>query len=58
MALCDRFSNTTKADQAQSAMISVRQGKNESAHDFSLRFEVVLDKILAYDETWVKNWFV
>ena len=58
VALCDRFSNTTKADQAQSTLMSIRQGKNESAHDFSLRFEAVLDKIPAYDETWVRNLFV
>ena len=58
MALCDRFSKMTKADQAQSALMSIRHGKNESAHDFSLRFEVVLDKIPAYDETWVRNLFV
>ena len=58
VALCDRFSNITKADQAQSALMSGRQGKNESTHDFSLRFGAVLDKILAYDETWVRNLFV
>ena len=58
VALYDRFSNTTKADQAQSALMSIRQGKNESAHGFSLRFEAVLDKIPAYDETWVRNLFV
>ena len=38
--------------------MSLRQGKNESAHDFSLRFEAVLDKIPAYDKSWVKNLFV
>ena len=38
--------------------MSIRQGKNESAHDFSLRFKAVLDKIPAYDETWVRNLFV
>ena len=57
-ALYDRFRNTTKADQAQSALMSIRQDKNESAHDFSLHFEAVLDKIPTYDETWVKNLFV
>ena len=57
-ALCDRFRNSTKADQAQSTLMSIRQGKNETAHDFSLRFEAVLDKIPAYDETWVRNLFV
>ena len=57
-ALCGRFRNDTKADQAQSTLMSIRQGKNESAHDFSLRFEAVLDKIPAYDETWVRNLFV
>ena len=34
------------------------QGKNESAHDYSLRFEAVLDKIPAYEESWVRNIFV
>ena len=57
-SLCGRFRNDTKADQAQSALMSIRQGKNETAHDFSLRFEAVLDKIPAYDETWVRNLFV
>ena len=32
--------------------------KNESAHDYSLRFEAVLDKIPVYEESWVKNIFV
>ena len=36
----------------------MRQGKNESAHDYSLRFEAVLDKIPVYEESWVRNIFV
>ena len=36
----------------------MRQGKNESAHDYSLRFEAVLDKIPVYEESWVKNIFI
>ena len=57
-SLCDRFGNTTKADYAQSQLSSMRQGRNESAHDYSLRFEAVLDKILVYEESWVRNIFV
>ena len=57
-SLCDRFGNTTKADYAQSQLSSMRQGKNESAHDYSLRFEAVLDKIPVYEESWVRNIFV
>ena len=57
-SLCDRFGNPTKADYAQSQLSSMRQGKNESAHDYSLRFEAVLDKIPAYEESWVRNIFV
>ena len=57
-SLCDRFGNPTKADYAQSQLSSMRQGKNESAHDYSLRFEAVLDKIPAYEESWVKNIFI
>ena len=57
-SLCNRFGNTTKADYAQSQLSSMRQGKNESAHDYSLRFEAVLDKIPAYEESWVRNIFV
>ena len=57
-SLCDRFDNPTKADYAQSQLSSMRQGKNESAHDYSLRFEAVLDKIPAYEESWVKNIFI
>ena len=36
----------------------MRQGKNEMAHDYALCFEVVLNKILAYEESWVRNIFV
>ena len=36
----------------------MQQGKNESAHDYSLHFEAVLDKIPAYEESWVRNIFV
>ena len=32
--------------------------KNESAHDYALRFETVLEKIPCYDESWVRNLFV
>ena len=57
-SLCDRFGNPTKVDYAQSQLSSMRQGKNELAHDYSLQFEVVLDKIPAYEESWVRNIFV
>ena len=36
----------------------MRQGKDESAHDYSLRFEAVLDKIPVYEESWIRNIFV
>lgn len=58
VALYELLKNTTKADQAHSALMSVHQGKNESAHDFSLQFEAVLDKIPDYDDTRVRNLFV
>ena len=57
-SLCDRFGKPTKADYAQSQLSSMRQGKNESAHNYSLRFEAVLDKIPVYEESWVRNIFV
>ena len=57
-ALCDRSNNTTKAYQAWSVLMSIRQGKNEFVHDSSLWFEAVLDRIPAYDETRVRNLFV
>ena len=57
-SLCNCFGNPTKADYAQSQLSSMRQGKSESAHDYSLRFEAVLDKIPVYEESWVKNIFV
>ena len=57
-SLCGRFGNTTKADYAQSQLSSMRQGRNETAHDYALRFEVVLDKIPAYEESWVRNIFI
>ena len=53
-----RFGNDTKTEQAQSQIMSMQQGKNESAHDYELRFETVLEKILCYDESWVQNLFV
>lgn len=58
VALYVRFSNNIKVDQALPALMSICQGKNESAHDFPLCFEVGLDKISAYNKTWVKNLFV
>ena len=57
-SLCGRFGNTTKADYAQSQLSSMRQGGNETAHDYALHFEAVLDKIPAYEESWVRNIFV
>ena len=36
----------------------MQQGKSETAHDYALRFETVLEKIPHYDESWVKNLFV
>ena len=38
--------------------MAMQQGKNESAHDYALRFETVLEKIPCYDESWVRNLFV
>ena len=34
------------------------RGKTESAHDYALRFETVLEKIPRYEESWVRNLFV
>ena len=56
--LIERFGNITKKEFAQSSLMSIRQGKNESAHDFAMRFEAVLDKVPQYDQTWVKNIFI
>ena len=36
----------------------MQQGKNETIHDYALRFETVLEKIPHYDESWVRNLFV
>ena len=38
-------------------MMNFSQGKNESADDFWLRFEAILNKTLAYEETLVENLF-
>ena len=57
-ALRHRFGNDTKTEQAQSQIMSMQQGKNETAHDYALRFETVLEKIPCYDESWVRNLFV
>ena len=57
-ALRHRFGNDTKTEQAQSQIMSMQQGKNETAHDYALRFETVLEKIPCYEESWVRNLFV
>ena len=57
-ALRHRFGNDTKTEQAQSQIMSMQQGKNETAHDYALRFETVLEKIPQYEESWVRNLFV
>ena len=57
-ALRHRFGNDTKTEQAQSQIMSMQQGKSETAHDYALRFETVLEKIPRYDESWVRNLFV
>ena len=57
-ALRHRFGNDTKTEQAQSQIMSMQQGKNETAHDYALRFETVLEKIPNYEESWVRNLFV
>ena len=56
--LLNRFGNTTKKEFAQSSLMNIRQGKNESAHEYAMRFEATLDKVEHYDEKWVKNIFV
>ena len=38
--------------------MSMQQGKNETAHDYALRFETVLEKIPHYEESQVRNLFV
>ena len=57
-ALRNKFGNDTKIEQAQSQIMSMQQRKNESAHDYALHFETVLEKIPCYDESWVRNLFV
>ena len=52
-ALRHKFGNDMKTEQAQSQIMSMQQGKNETAHDYALRFETVLEKIPCYDESWV-----
>ena len=38
--------------------MSMQQGRKEMAHDYALQFETVLEKILHYEELWVRNLFV
>ena len=56
-ALLAHFGNATKPKPTQSTIISMQQGKNES-HDYTLRFEIVLENIPHYNESWVRNLFV
>ena len=57
-ALIAHFGNDTKPEQAQSTLIFMQHGKTESAHDYALRFETVLEKIPHYDESWVRKLFI
>ena len=57
-ALLAHFGNGTKPEQAQSTIMSMQQRKNETAHDYALGCERVLEKIPHYDESWVRNLFV
>ena len=57
-ALLARLGNDMKLEQAKSTIMSMQQGKNETIHDYALRFETVLEKIPHYDESWVRNLFV
>ena len=45
-ALRHRFGNDTKTEQAQSQIMSMQQGKNESAHDYALRFAVLRSPVM------------
>ena len=56
--LLERFGNVTKKEFAQSSLMNIRQGKNETAHDYAMRFEATLNKVAQYDQTWVKNIFI
>ena len=38
--------------------MSMQQGKNKTANDYTLQFETVLEKITHYDESWVRNLFM
>ena len=57
-ALLACFGNDTKLEQAQSTIMCIQQGKNETAHEDALQFETALEKIPYYDESWVRNLFV
>ena len=56
--LIGRFKNTNKADSAMAALMSIKQKKEESTHDFICRFEAELDKVESYDEAWVLKLFI
>ena len=56
--LIGHFHNTCKADAAMANLMNMKQRKEESTHDFICRFEVELDKVETYDETWVLKMFI
>ena len=42
--LLEHFGNQTKVEHAQSILISIQQGKGETAYDYALCCEVMRDK--------------
>ena len=53
-----RFKNTSKADAAMAALMNIKQRKEESTHDFICRFEAEMDKVEAYNESWLLKMFI
>ena len=35
--------------------MSMKQRENESAHDYAVGFQIVLEKIPHYEESWFRN---
>ena len=57
-SLLERFSNSTKVEHPQSALIFIQRGAGKSAHDYALRFKIVLEKIAKYEDSFIRDLFI
>ena len=57
-ALLKRFGNDTKLEHAKSTLLSIQLGKHETFYYYALCSKIVPEKMLHYEEPWVRNLFI